>query len=204
MRINLDGQSFGRLTVISIHHVKKSVFWTCACTCGNQKVATTSQLRGGSIKSCGCLSEEAENRPIGPRFWSKVQRGNGCWLWMAKRERRGYGRLEHKGKSLIASRVAWELTNGPIPQGLLVLHRCDNPPCVNPDHLFLGTTQDNVTDKMTKGRHYGNHKLIADQVREIREAYATGSTTLMKLSHQYGVSFSQIHRIVTGESWPMQ
>src|ERR1700756_2891954 len=90
------------------------------------------------------------------RFWAKVAKGPGCWEWQGKRHYKGYGHFTVRGqgrrRTLKAHRVSWELANGPIPEGLHVLHSCDNPPCVNPDHLFLGTDMDNVHDRDAKGR----------------------------------------------------
>jgi len=87
------------------------------------------------------------------RFWAKVDRTDDCWLWTACRTTHGYGQFRpERSRGAQAHRVAWELTNGPIPAGMLVLHRCDNPPCVNPAHLFLGTQSDNMRDMYAKGR----------------------------------------------------
>lgn len=95
---------------------------------------------------------------VSERFWPKVDRDttdDGCWPWIAARNSSGYGWFKpgHGAHAVGAHRMAYELTHGPIPDGLLVLHQCDNPPCVRPDHLFLGTVQDNNADKMAKGRH---------------------------------------------------
>ena len=86
------------------------------------------------------------------RFWSKVQKARGCWTWTAACSRAGYGHLWVRGKCLLAHRVSWALHNGPIPPGLHVLHHCDNPPCIRPTHLFLGTPIDNMRDCAMKGR----------------------------------------------------
>lgn len=88
------------------------------------------------------------------RFWSKVNRGgpDECWEWRAARDKNGYGFFKLYPLMLKAHRVSWEYRHGPIPKGLFVLHRCDNPPCVNPAHLFLGTARDNSRDMFSKGR----------------------------------------------------
>lgn len=96
------------------------------------------------------------------RFWAKVNKDGPipahvpelgpCWVWTAALHRRGYGWFRFNGTPTLAHRVSWELTNGPIPDGLQVLHKCDNKPCERPDHFFLGTDADNMADKTAKGR----------------------------------------------------
>lgn len=91
--------------------------------------------------------------PVAERFWTKVRKTGGCWLWTASRDRWGYGMiLGPKRRPRLAHRVAWELTFGAVPIGLLVLHHCDIPHCVNPSHLWLGTQRDNLADAKAKGR----------------------------------------------------
>lgn len=87
-------------------------------------------------------------------FWSKIEKTeDGCWIWKgASGGRQGYGSFSYKGKAYRAHRLAWSLENGPIPEGHFICHRCDNPPCVNPAHLFAGTALDNVRDMWEKGR----------------------------------------------------
>jgi hypothetical protein len=86
------------------------------------------------------------------RFWPKVRKDRGCWVWTGATTTTGYGRLSGQP----AHRLSWEIHHGPIPAGLFVCHRCDNPGCVRPDHLFLGTHEANMADMVAKGRHVGN------------------------------------------------
>ena len=86
-------------------------------------------------------------------FWRRVEKSHGCWLWTAYRDSKGYGfAVPGRGQKQLAHRVSWVLHFGQIPDGLLVLHKCDNPPCVRPDHLFLGTHADNAADMVAKDR----------------------------------------------------
>lgn len=141
------------------------------------------------------------------RFWAKVdKRGDDdCWEWTSYRNRKGYGGLCRKGRSnFLAHRAAWEIAYGEIPDGLCVLHRCDNPPCVNPSHLWLGTNADNVADRESKGRNkimygeaHGMAKLTIAQVETIRAS----STSLRELAAQFGVSKSLVSQVRRGDIW---
>jgi hypothetical protein len=95
--------------------------------------------------------------PLAVRFRGKIRiEPSGCWLWIGATNGKGYGKIQQGrrgGIPLLAHRVSWELHRGPIPDGLMVLHQCDSPPCVNPDHLFLGTGLDNMRDMVAKSRH---------------------------------------------------
>jgi len=97
------------------------------------------------------------HRPLAERFHEKVRFGRGCWLWTGATMWKGYGAIGYFGKVLRAHRVAWELCVGPIPRGRQVLHHCDNPACVRPNHLFLGTARDNSRDMSAKGRWRNQH-----------------------------------------------
>jgi len=154
-------------------------------------------------------------RTIPQRFWSKVIIGDGCWSWKGysntnSKGERSYGVLEiitdGVRKTHYAHRLSWTIHHGQIPDGLFVCHKCDNPQCVNPSHLFLGTCADNSRDMVSKGRgqrgvDFKWAKLNADSVLEIRKVYAEGSATMQALSDRFSVSISQIHRVISGNGW---
>lgn len=159
------------------------------------------------------------------RFWRRVDK-NGpvpghckelgrCWPWVGFRRKDAgfeYGimaRCDGTGRQVRAHRFSWELHNGPVPDGLMVMHKCDNPPCVNPAHLAVGTCLDNVRDMDSKDRRISSSlcgsekpqsKLTEDDVAKIRGLYATG-THQSTLSARYGVSQATVSAIVLGKTW---
>ena len=119
---------------------------------------------------------------------------------------KGYGQLTRQRVSQKAHRVAWEIINGIIPDDLFVLHKCDNPSCVNPNHLFLGTNQDNHNDMVAKDRHTKGerdamHKLTLADVQNIRLRYSSGGISMESLGKESGVSTGQIFRIIRYINW---
>ena len=139
---------------------------------------------------------------------------SGCWEWRGSRDQRsgkGYGvaydPVTHRMAP--AHRVAWQLMNGPIPDGMGVLHHCDNPPCVNPGHLFIGTAADNTRDMMAKGRGWQPVLRGADHpraipvsvVEAIRQRYREGGISQIVLSRQHGINLETVNRIVRGHHW---
>jgi hypothetical protein len=148
-------------------------------------------------------------RDLDSRFWSRVHKSDGCWIWLGAKNKRGYGNFFYEGKYVAAHRVAYALHYGPIPDGLLVCHVCDNPSCVRLDHLFAGTPVENMMDKRLKGRakpgdHRGEHNgravLTSEQVVAIRIRFAAGERA-GDLAREFGVSRSQVLRIVRGQTW---
>ncbi len=145
---------------------------------------------------------------ISERFYEKVDAGpgGGCHLWIAGRSRVGYGMFRVRGEQTRAHRFAWTLRNGPIPDGLCVLHRCDRPECVNPAHLFLGTQADNMADMAAKGRARGARgesnsraKLSRTEVLEIRGLLGVGSSRAV--AKRYGVDQKTVLDIKNGKTW---
>lgn len=153
-----DGRRFGRWTSIGPTGMvaDSTQRIECVCDCGTVRCVRRSSLFSGESRSCGCLTRERSARriPIDVRFWKYVKKTELCWLWVGATDRHGYGLIGRGGSSgnALASRVSWNIHFGEIPDGLNVLHRCDNPPCVRPDDLFLGTHADNTRDMMNKGR----------------------------------------------------
>ncbi len=132
-------------------------------------------------------------------FWSHVKKGPGCWEWNGGRVGgRGYGYMGFGKKSERGTRVSWELHHGCIPDGIYVLHRCDNPKCVRPSHLFLGTQFDNMRDCVKKGRV--RSKLSEADVVSIRRRVTKGETR-SAIAREYGVSPSNICVLMQGKTW---
>ena len=143
---------------------------------------------------------------IRERFESKVAPvpESGCHLWAAARTRKGYGQFIFDGRKQYAHRVAWQLAHGPIPAEMLVLHKCDTPACVNPEHLFLGTNVDNMADKVAKGRQSrlrgeanGCAKLTESKASELLAT--PGSCTAV--AARFGVSNVMVSLIRRGKKW---
>ena len=147
---------------------------------------------------------------LAERFWAKVEKKvqDDCWEWQGTRNNNGYGQIGKgaRGSGLLyAHRVSWELASGPIPKGMCVLHHCDNPGCVNPAHLFLGTMADNMRDMVDKGRSARGEgkwsvKLTEQDVHEIRQMLSRGISQMV-IAEKYGVTQRTISMIKTGETW---
>ncbi len=156
-------------------------------------------------------------------FWSKVDKTLGpahCWPWIGAKNKRGYGVTSINWKQVTAHRLAFFYNSGQSIDGLCVCHRCDNPPCCNPEHLFLGTNADNTRDRDEKGRqsHGESHsqavlpnrprgeshyeaKITEAQVIEIRRCYVETNETLQSMADRFGLSYHALEKVATGQTW---
>ena len=142
------------------------------------------------------------------RFWPKVNKTDTCWLWTGYTMPFGHGQIRGKDKAVLAHRLSWELHNGPIPEGMEVCHNCpsgDNPRCVNPDHLFLGTQIDNMLDAVKKKRHafgerQGQAKLKESNIKEIVEMHDSGMTKTA-ISRHFNVSRACVSGVLKNTRW---
>lgn len=166
--------------------------------------------------SCsGLAARTSLRKPVEMRFWAKVDKTGLCWLWTGFANKWGYGLLRDTRRDddkdrrrcgyFMAHRYSWELHNGPIPEGLWVLHRCDTPACVNPDHLFLGTNQQNIADRHAKGRdakgsQSGVSKLTTEQVQDIRISRKSGAF-LKDIATKHKVTIQSVWGILNKKSW---
>lgn len=139
------------------------------------------------------------------RFEAGIRKDAQCWIWIAYRLPSGYGYFWDGKRREYAHRVSWRTFRGEIPEGLHVLHRCDIPACVNPDHLFLGTAKDNRQDAIRKGRvpmneRHPHAKLSQKSAREIRNARSNGET-YKEIARRYGVNKNTVRALCLGRTW---
>lgn len=186
----------------------------CHCGCGQKtNIAKRNFHSRGIVKGEPwryAPGHTGLNAPLSVRFWKYLAPGafNECWLWQGCTNPGGYGVIQ-AGRAqrtiFLAHRVSWELHNGPIPNGLDCLHECDNPPCCNPHHLFLGDDAANMADKIMKGRHPRGEscsyaKLTEDQVKEIRTLSAQG-VERTEIAKRFGINRSHVRDIANRKIW---
>lgn len=156
-----------------------------------------------------------KHAPTEVRFWRYVNRNpDGCWEWTGSRSEDGYGRLNVAGRPLQASRISWAIHFAPIPADLFVCHHCDNPPCVRPDHLFLGTALHNTRDAIRKGRFAprpavpvdfarrvaGRRRLSDEHIAAIRSRGAAGESS-RSIAREFGCHHTTVVRLLNGTHW---
>ena len=183
--MDMTGRRFGALVVIEFGErlPDRSRSWLVRCECGTEKYMCGRMLRKGEAVSCGChRAREIYTPETFDDFVDKGKKG-GCWLWTGTTDKAGYGVIrKSKGARnssgrLAAHRWSYMLHKGPIPDGLHVLHSCDNPTCVNPAHLRAGTHQDNMRDMVERGRSWRGGPKPRDAIDQARGKVSTPSTT---------------------------
>lgn len=166
---------------------------------------------GPETRIADAMGYEHRNQTPAQRIFGKHTLGvNGCWEWTGKLDYLGYGRLGFKNKLVLAHRLSWRAHKGEIPDGLCVLHKCDNRKCINPDHLFLGTHQDNMADrdrkkrgKCPRGIDHPQSKLNPEKAFEIRWLAASGHKQ-RRLAAQYGVTQRAVAQVIHNLTWRME
>ena len=158
------------------------------------------------------LYHEETSDEIRQRFWSKIDRTGGCWIWIAKSNVKGYGQFSARKQRILAHRWSYMEAFGPIPEGLFVCHHCDNPKCVRPNHLFLGTQADNLRDKAEKNRCRNQYSpgarggkvtrgpRVSNETREqIVNAYLAGRDSQAKIGVEFGVRQTTVSKFVRAD-----
>jgi hypothetical protein len=188
--------------------------------CGKDFMTWPYKLRAGEGQFCSnaCVGRNYVTTAE-ERFWSFVDKANDCWIWTGGTNRLGYGQFSVGRRGIPAHRFSYQLVNGPIPAGLFICHHCDNPPCVNPEHLFSGTQRDNMRDMMSKGRGVIGHDfhwkpesvlrgeatpfsvLTEAQVREIRQMHRPRIVTVADLADRYGVGRGTVKDVLSRATW---
>lgn len=152
--------------------------------------------------------KQIQNHGLTPteRFFRYVKKGEECWEWIGGKDPNGYGRMNVEGRPTLVHRISYRIHRGSIPDGMVICHKCDNPSCVNPDHLFVGSQADNIADMHNKGRtrkrglkgeSHANSKLTEDAVRSIRVSAESATA----LSRKYNVSRAVIHDVRERKTW---
>lgn len=214
LRLSTSGRIGRRLSASDVIYKKRGktvrlVALLKCHTCGKKFYLHPSRARRGQrFCSRACIHPKT----IEQRWNDKVRKNSatGCWVWTGQRNNRGYGMIYVKGSLKLAHRVGWELKNGPIPKGKLGLHTCDNPGCVNPDHIYVGTHKENTQDMIRRGRsnyrgpigeRASRSKLKSKQVQKIRRLWKNGNHSFASLATKFPVSYQSIACIIRRKTW---
>lgn len=178
-------------------------------------LAFPGQIKAGCGKYCSrkCALAAQHSKTPEERFWSYVQKTDTCWIWTGHKTSRGYGKLKIEHRTVLMNRYSYELHYGKLEEGMCALHKCDNPPCVNPDHLFAGTIADNNNDRARKGRNaktYGRNMkgeanpisiLTIKKVLEIRRMASCQEHSITEIAKLFGVSLPCVSHVVARRTW---
>lgn len=212
---DLTGKVFNKWTVLerANGHWRKGTKWKCSCECGVIRDVSAANLTRGFSQSCGNCEGVRSRRDYVSFFQEKIKNNicktdTGCWVWIGNNSPSfgKYGRLKISGRAIAVHILSYKLFVSPIPSGMLVCHKCDNPPCCNPDHLFLGSNKDNISDmvaknRQAKGERIATSKLNAEQVLEIRRLWLTGELNQQQIGARFGVTGGNVSLIVKRKAW---
>jgi len=175
-------------------------FKTCF-HCGSQfPIRTAKKDQQRRKYCCAACYHRASKTSLEERLWMHVDKSGDCWEWNGASSPAGYGQIRLGDKSLSVTRLSYEIAFGAIPDGMFVCHHCDNPPCVRPSHLFLGTQADNMKDKANKGRASGQ-KLTAADVRQIRHLVVASDLSWGEIAERFGISSGYVYDVWIRKSW---
>lgn len=204
-KLKIEGQKFSMLTVLyeDGRSSNNCFTYTCKCECGNErKNVISAELKRGKIKSCGCANytkRPDRKNQLKKRIHDRIKIVGECWEWQGYLNKIGYGQAKLQKKTWLAHRLSYEIFINEIPTNMLVLHKCDNKCCVNPEHLFLGTHADNTNDMCKKNRQAGHGIMTQEKVKEIRKSYP--QISVVELSKKYDVSNFCILKIINNKTW---
>jgi len=217
--IDMTNKKYGRLTVISNSGKSKTgaYKWNCICDCGNKHTVSGVYLRNGYVRSCGCLhspGEEEYLKKLEARLLKYSKMVGQCREWTVRNRTTGfgYGYINFRKKQIMAHRASWIVWRGKIPKGMFVCHTCDNPLCINPDHLFLGTHKDNMKDMVLKNRQNNSQKgsigekngssmLKESDISEILEMFYFQKLNQSEIARYFCITPASIRNILIGKTW---
>jgi len=182
------------------HRNNSHDYYKCRCVCGAVRNVRESALNNGKSNSCGCKVRINFKDKFEKELLKCSSNVRSCWEWSGDYNSKGYGRMKCSEGSKQAHRFSWEYHNGKkIPDSMLVLHSCDNPICINPSHLSLGTHRKNMEEMVERGRSIRSG-LSEDDVRAIKR-FLNGKMTVTELAIKYRVNYIVIYNISTGLTW---
>jgi len=197
MKYDLIGKKFGRLLVYSLdkNNETKNSKWICSCECGNAVSVYRPSLISGKTQSCGCIcsppTEIYEKERI-KRFFDFIDKTESCWIWTGSKDKEGYGIFSLRTNKVKAHRFSFELINGKIPSGYLMCHTCDNPSCVNPTHLYMGTPQQNAQDCGDRKRWGNKSKRLEEKKIEACKILLKSKMTKREISEVLQISLNTV------------
>lgn len=201
-RYDITGKVYESLTVLKYFgmdkHGKNSI-WTCQCSCGVKINVTRCNLIQRSTKSCGCLNyenDEVYEKTQEERFFRYVLKTESCWIWKGGLDKEGYGIFNHRTHKIKSHRYSFGRFKEPIKKGLVICHTCDNPKCVNPDHLYQGTQIDNMKDVSIRKRWIRTKKSLTEKQKEACQILYKNGFSMREIAEVLNISNSGVKNYV--------